>query len=868
MPLKIKKSKFLSKFLLFNATTAFVAISAVACGTKTDSNANEGENKKGNPDNPGSGNQGTNPGTNPQNPGNTLTKNELQQKVEKSSLNDLFNIDLSGNKSDVYASNVDVTKDAIAIREPGKLILKLSAKENEIPQFTITNTKVDDANGKITIFMAFGKDADVYKSFTIDGFKKKEEFNFGQTKNVSENDQVNYFINMNQDQQFDYDWNLIKNRYLSADSTLTSNLTSQQKQEIDAKLKKLDMPNYDELRIKGYSIAVNDQGKLKLQLPNIGPRVAANWTDAINNPENNTGVARTITNQQYSDFAKQSYHVSINHFLFTKDENQQNLLTTALTNNIDLRNLINQLKDSDTKTKLLDRWNKSNGNRGVWKLIQDDTEKQLVADYGNEKDNNGNEKDAVIYTNWLKSEYDKIYKKLDETAGLDATVKQKVKDYISKNKPTDFNQLAGYPKKQETEAGTASIIDYEIKEDQSYPTKFYFITNYHVVNGISSLPDFTLGLTRLNNNGSYIGNQLKTIPFDQHFSNFSFDKNSVKVILDGRDFFKFDPTSVATNAQNAKEFLDFAIFEVDIDKLPENLLNGKTKEQFAKDMSNDYVNNTNKVSFPTFDYLSQSGYESVDGPIIKRQIDDHKKKPVSDYNLLYLVGFPATQTKSQGFVDFFLQEGDGQYTNKDLITSAPYSYSLWTNANRSLYGKSSTDLANNPRAQRGGFLSHSNVLSEFKNRKGVFDRFLALPFLSYGDNKPNLFTSKDDGKEYYHSGLSYAIRDFNVGGGASGTGVRTKKNELVALVDSVFFVSRVTIATALRSLGVNYDGAFGDYNTPQYDVIYGGGKDQNNSFKQALEKLYGTNYKTHLFDKGVNSAYSDHAFKDNVNAKS
>ncbi|MCU9935492.1 hypothetical protein [Mycoplasmopsis cynos] len=44
------------------------------------------------------------------------------------------------------------------------------------------------------------------------------------------------------------------------------------------------------------------------------------------------------------------------------------------------------------------------------------------------------------------------------------------------------------------------------------------------------------------------------------------------------------------------------------------------------------------------------------------------------------------------------------------------------------------------------------------------------------------------------------------------------------------------MAAALRSNGMNYNGLFGEYNLPQYDVIYGTGKDQQNSYRDEMKK--------------------------------
>ncbi|UWV81627.1 hypothetical protein [Mycoplasmopsis cynos] len=47
---------------------------------------------------------------------------------------------------------------------------------------------------------------------------------------------------------------------------------------------------------------------------------------------------------------------------------------------------------------------------------------------------------------------------------------------------------------------------------------------------------------------------------------------------------------------------------------------------------------------------------------------------------------------------------------------------------------------------------------------------------------------------------------------------------------------------------MNYNGLFGEYNLPQYDVIYGTGKDQKNSYRDEMKKK--SKKKTWLFKKG------------------
>ncbi|WP_165001846.1 hypothetical protein [Mycoplasmopsis bovirhinis] len=41
---------------------------------------------------------------------------------------------------------------------------------------------------------------------------------------------------------------------------------------------------------------------------------------------------------------------------------------------------------------------------------------------------------------------------------------------------------------------------------------------------------------------------------------------------------------------------------------------------------------------------------------------------------------------------------------------------------------------------------------------------------------------------------------------------------------------------AFKSGGFGYQGLYGQYNLPQYDLVHGGGKDQNNSCRETMFK--------------------------------
>nr|WP_307921093.1 hypothetical protein [Mycoplasmopsis bovis] len=110
-----------------------------------------------------------------------------------------------------------------------------------------------------------------------------------------------------------------------------------------------------------------------------------------------------------------------------------------------------------------------------------------------------------------------------------------------------------------------------------------------------------------------------------------------------------------------------------------------------------------------------------------------------------------------------------------------------------------------------------------------------------------------DGKtvKYVNYGLHLMPRFYAPYGGASGSSVRNKNNELIAVYHSSNDRAKTGLAAVFRSPGKDYNKLFGNYNLPQYDLIYGGGKDQKNSYRQALEAKYKfnewKNFKTKLF---------------------
>jgi len=115
-------------------------------------------------------------------------------------------------------------------------------------------------------------------------------------------------------------------------------------------------------------------------------------------------------------------------------------------------------------------------------------------------------------------------------------------------------------------------------------------------------------------------------------------------------------------------------------------------------------------------------------------------------------------------------------------------------------------------------------------------------------------------------GLEYLPKHFAPAGGASGTSVRNQKNELVAIYHAKYDSSKTGLAAAFRSEGYDYQGLYGNYNLPQYDLIYGGGKDQTEkkSYREAMKDIYqNNNIKTALFPDGFDKIPDEFKFNNN-----
>lgn len=425
-------------------------------------------------------------------------------------------------------------------------------------------------------------------------------------------------------------------------------------------------------------------------------------------------------------------------------------------------------------------------------------------------------------------------------------------------------------------AGTAWIMDYALDSTGTYPTKWYVGTNLHVAQALTNETN-SFSIARLQKDTTQITNpnQLASTGYDFRIEKFNFllgktkkEEWPIKIVYTATDYLSKDPKDYLDAShqdflKDKQEFADFAILEIDFSKIksgnddagnyyfstygnpgaPEQFAanlrkieddlrkaNGNesslkiAQSNIAKFITNDYANlkgEHDKVEFIAQDYLHN--YEKIDRPL-----DSEKKY---DGDSLYAVGWPRAD----------LDYKWDQYADEKEIKNKKLNYELWINKDGQVSIKNNKD---------GNWLSYVLGYRTINDKPGIVDAFISAP-------KNGAKFHEYDGKQWVSVGLNYSPKHYAPFGGSSGTSIRNQNNQLVAVFHSANQNAGAGLAVAFRSQGYDYKGIFkGDsknYELPQYDLIYGGGKDQKEgaSYREAMKKLYESqNIKTYLFPNG------------------
>ncbi|AXE60526.1 hypothetical protein DA803_00215 [[Mycoplasma] phocae] len=435
---------------------------------------------------------------------------------------------------------------------------------------------------------------------------------------------------------------------------------------------------------------------------------------------------------------------------------------------------------------------------------------------------------------------------------------QKYKDYALDTYSVTFT-WPDEKKNQETNSknnfrqthGTMWTMDFVKRDDGKYPTKWYFGTNMHVAD---TFVDTTVSIS-LTNIKKEVGlnTKLPLLNGDRFREFFNVNnlkindgnKGAANVIFEAKDFLNIDPANYLIKEQqdkykDFKEMLDFAVIEIDFEKFE----NSKPKEfpdveSWVKEITHNYANETKRhIKFLSKTYLTN--YDKAKFSL------DAKKAITENKDNFYIIGYPIST----------FDWGLDMYEDKDYdVNTRKFKQSLWINGESSLFNTTNVtnqDSTQKFRQENGNRLSSNLGFRTFGDKPGLLDAFIGFPKIS-NEKRDDFYTKTDkDGKKSYfiNFGLEYSPRHFSPEPGASGSVIRNQNNELVAVFHSKHALTNSGLAAAFRSEGYDYKGLYGSYNLPQYDLIYGGGKNQSNSFRQTLFNKYKgeTNFKTNLFE--------------------
>ncbi|MEG0991893.1 MAG: DUF31 family protein [Malacoplasma sp.] len=390
--------------------------------------------------------------------------------------------------------------------------------------------------------------------------------------------------------------------------------------------------------------------------------------------------------------------------------------------------------------------------------------------------------------------------------------------------------------------GTTWILDYKLSEDNSYPKTWYFGTNAHVLddlmiknnigkpdnfanwipekNGFPAFNTSAINLLNINDpntttlyRDSYqpgwnryridlsVPNPISGGP--QFWEGYYMENPTVKTIFLGEDFLSTDPKdcldlkySTEPKYQrwvNNKEYADFAVLEINF-----------ATSQEAQTITNDYANLPQENKFK---------YRQTD------LIQDYIKKEQ------YVVSFPI-------------------YGN-DSGTKELY-------VNKTLESFQSGD-------KTGGELGTSPFYSTFKSKPAILDGGVGMSYFGTTiESYDNKSATPKPVQNYFNTwGLFYQLNYANLTPGASGSLVMDEDGYSTGILLGSDQNASIGSMQAFYSSGYSYNGYYGKYDLPAYDLIRGGGPTQTKSYYDGLVQIYGKSptFKTNLFPNGLVSRY-------------
>ncbi|QZE12320.1 Ig-specific serine endopeptidase MIP [Mycoplasma sp. Ms02] len=367
----------------------------------------------------------------------------------------------------------------------------------------------------------------------------------------------------------------------------------------------------------------------------------------------------------------------------------------------------------------------------------------------------------------------------------------------------------------------------------------------------------TLVLRRFNEETG-VRQGLEITSFSPTVENYKFNPSQVKLIYAANDFLKTSPRSYLSSEQtqyhDLEEMADFAVIEVNfagttsVEKQTGEA-NGKyvTEQADAQTIARMATGNYADTPEKQIRFSSKSIFNKYDELVNEKVKVNYNDRDIDVSRMLVnfvAVGFPRAKN------DYSITDNDvtWKYKGQSVVDTTS---SLWTNKPRD-FSSFTYD--------KGNGLTKTLAFRNFTDKPGLTDILITQPLINstkeqgFSINNVKDKTSNYQGSRYINYGLGINPTAWSPFEGASGSSFRDYENTVYGInyaVGDSGGVTGTSFVQAFRSEGIDYNGFYGKYNLEQYDLIYGGGKNQRTSFREAILAAYGSSYKTNLFKEGA-----------------
>ncbi|WP_369024204.1 Ig-specific serine endopeptidase MIP [Mycoplasmopsis synoviae] len=656
-------------------------------------------------------------------------------------------------------------------------------------------------------------------------------------------------------------------------------LNETQIQTYNQKAAAANQPDYASALLRNFSI-VNNNNYLYVN-PIRDSSKAAYW----NSTPGNRGLPRYLPNKIYKKAAMQTYAIEF----FNRNSELEKIPKGSSKAYLTYRGT----------AWILDYELDSNGYPTKWYLA---TNAHVAAGFMKAK-SDGSRFTNIVDLNAEKKRFEEAQKTFDEGQ----TKWEKIsKNYLDKIERlhAEVNRYHGLKQQAETNGNAAKVSEYEnlIKkiQDNDLPAayqekdsktleewnKLPFEYRKAWSDSQETLKEGFLGettsiiISHFNQN-TPLNQWLRTNAVAPTVEKFTFKPEQVKLVYAGVDFLKTSPKDYidpSSPISQIEESADFAVLEIDFNHpsgvndtykyTTRNTLQPTSDQEnvvenareLAKIATSNYANWKKKDQISFISKSLKATYEEDQKAIINDvTLTNGQKTNAKKASLNFIsVGFPISSTDNHlektydTVVDQLEEDSQSLWINKPIYIAE---------------GKENSIIGTK---EYGGSLNPTLSIRNFLNMPGITDFTISNPLIQAEKNVGYVYNfikdaqSNYQGNQYTNYGLGYSLNSWQPLGGASGSSVRTIDNKLIginfATADGAG-VSLTAFTQAFRSEGESYNGFYGKYQLEEYDLIYGGGKNQRTSYRQALESL-NANIKTALFPNGINKIPEEFKFKN------